>query len=54
MKKLINDNTTVRQFIELSLFYDLSEYAYMLRQAPRPDVLGGVEVPESLFGRKSL
>ena len=48
MKKLINDTTTVRQFIELSLFYDLSEYADMLRQAPRPDELGGEEVPESL------
>ena len=48
MTRLINNSTTVKQFIELSLFYDLASDAELLREAPRPDLVGGVMVPAQL------
>ena len=45
---MINENITVRQFLELSIFYDLKTFQSMIIESGKPESVGGHKLPENL------
>lgn len=45
---MINEKTTVRQYLGLTLFYDLKPFENEIIESERPDFINGNKVPDSL------
>lgn len=45
---MINKNTTVRQFLALSIYYDLTPYQSAIIERGKPDSIAGYKLPETL------